>query len=133
MRTRERLRKAASLHLAATLGATKPKKNRKDAKLDENANDGYSLVAVEVNAKRQLKFIVDDGIDQFKMYVESIQRDHLVTKCTHHYRAKCMARHSIKTRLEVVKAGYKHKFADSVKKHDLANLANYTLLPHKVT
>ena len=90
MRTRKRLREAASLD------ATKPKQIRKDAKLDENANGDYSLIAVEVNAKRQLKFIVDDGIDHFKMYVESIQRDHLVTKCTHHYRAKCMARHAIK-------------------------------------
>ena len=69
MRTRKRSRKAPSLS-----DSTKP--NRTIAKLDENENGGYSLIAVEVNAKRQLKFIVSDGVDQYKMYVESIQRDH---------------------------------------------------------
>ena len=130
MRTRKRNREAASRS-----EATKPKQKRNIstlAKLDENANGNYSLIAVEVNAKRNLKFIVSDGINQFKMYVESIQREHLVTKCTHHYKAKCMARNVIKTRMEVVKAGYKHKFANSVKKRDLANVANYALIPHQV-
>ena len=81
--------------------------NRPVSVLDVNGKGEYSLVAVEVNSKKNLKFIVSDGIDQHKMYVESIQRDYLVTKCTHHHKTKCLARHIIKTRIEVVKAGYK--------------------------
>ena len=54
----------------------------------------YSIKEViqRAGVKQCLRFIVTDGEKDFKMYVESIQRDFLVTKCENHYKLNCMGK-----------------------------------------
>ena len=100
-------------------------------------DENFTLVAVECSGKSKLKFIVSDQEDnKFKMYMENVKKvtnqNHCVTKCVNHYKQNCMARLLISTTLKIVKNGYKFEFDKSIKRSQLVNVKNYSILPHKV-
>ena len=106
---------------------------------DKDSDDEFfTLIAVECSGKSKLKFIVSDHDDnQFKMYMENIKRvrstNQCVTKCVNHYKQNCMARLLISTSLKAVKNGNKFEFDKSIKRAQLTNVKNYSILPHKVS
>ena len=103
-----------------------------------NIEENLSLIAIECTGESKLKFIISDHDDnQFKMYMENIKRvknqTHCVTKCVNHYKQNCMARLLISTSLKTIKNGNKFEFGKSVKRAQLVNVKNYSILPHKVS
>ena len=62
------------------------------ALIDEHKTYSIKDIVQRAGVKQCLRFVVTDGEQDFKMYVESIQRDFLVTKCENHYKLKCMGK-----------------------------------------
>ena len=98
-----------------------------------NIEENLSLIAIECTGKSKLKFIISDHEDnQFKMYMENIKQvknqTHCVTKCVNHYKQNCMARLLISTSLKTTKNGNKFEFDKSVKRSQLVNVKNYSIL-----